>query len=855
MMGFWFLTSNRHLGFFSVELSEYLRAETWNLVMPLLTDKSPLEKRKRLFENGEYQGCDFPHKSKCSKVNSPLRHALAPVVGDIQTKNSIAGTDKPSVQVEPSRILVRKELKSGSKSSSDEPKVSAKNVHRGLANGGFFSVGENCSDFKENNASGSVGKLLELRSLCRNYPPPKIWKGVSVFHQFPPGCGSEIFVSSSKPEDLRIEKSGVEHRPLAQKNDKQLRDGFCDNGCAFGEKSKAKGEICKDRREVLSNFNCQMVTNKDDDGATSVTKRSNGNTEAENGTGLVMHSQGAESFDLVPSFGDGVAAKDRGKWLCDPAFSEATHGNKRQKSGFVETVSDGCRRNEYILTVKGLIDQSSDNQAVVSRNKVREALYLFEVIYEKLAKENKAKPDKQGKVAWPILVEAAKELKQQGKWVNTDEHFLGAVPGVEVGDRFNFRVELAIIGLHRHYYVGIDYVNIHEKNYATSIVESGRYANETGSPDKLIYSGQGGNPAVACKKLEDQKLKRGNLALKNSMYAVSPVRVIRSYQALKASSPKSPSSEKKTYIYDGLYNVTKCWQERGHYGKLVFMFQLERIKGQPELAPFEPSPIELAPVRVSQSRKSKECNDHCVVDDISQGKEKNPIRALNAIDDEKPPSFNYITDMIYPELNDSSMPRSCDCVEGCSDFERCSCMVKNGGELPFNSNSAIVKAKPIIYECGPLCKCPPLCKNRVSQRGVQYKLEVFKTESRGWGVRSQSFISAGRFICEYAGEVLRDNKDDVWSIGTIFHCFQDGNNGFTIDATHFGNVGRFIGHSCMPNLYVQNVLYDHEDERMPHIMLFSTKNIPPLRELTCNFNYKTDQVGNGNIRKDCSGRV
>ncbi|KAM7499493.1 hypothetical protein LguiA_023907 [Lonicera macranthoides] len=827
--------------------------------MPLLTDKSPLEKRKRFFENGECQGCDFPQKSECSKVSSPLRHALAAVDGDKQTKNSIAGTDNASVQVEPSRISVRMEPNSGSKNSSDEPKVSAENVERGVANCGFFNVGENGSDFMENNTLGSVRKLLELRSLCRHYPPPKIRKGISVFRQFPPGCGSEIRVSSSKPKDLRIEKSGVEQRQLAQKNDKQLRDGFCDKGCAFGEKSKAKGEICKDRGEVQSNFNCQMVTNKDDDGATSVTKRSNGNTEAENGTGLVMHSQGAESFDLVPSFGDGVAAKDRGKWLCDPAFSEATHGNKRQKSGFAETVSDGCRRNECILPVKGLIDQSTDNQAVVSRNKVREALNLFEEIYEKLAKENKAKPDKQGKGAWPILVEAAEELRKQRKWVNTDEHFLGAVPGVEVGDRFNFRVELAVIGLHSHYNVGIAYVNIHEKSYATSIVESGRYANKTGSPNKLIYSGQGGNPAVACKKLEDQKLERGNLALKNSMDVRSPVRVIRSCQASKASSPRSPSSEKKAYIYDGLYIVTKCWQERGHYGKLVFMFQLERIKGQPELAPFEPSLIELAPLRVSQSRKSKECNNHCVVDDISQGKEKNPIRALNAIDDEKPPSFNYITDMIYPELNDFSVPRSCDCVEGCSDFEQCSCVVKNGGELPFNGNGAIVKAKPIIYECGPLCKCPPWCKNRVSQRGVQYKLEIFKTESRGWSVRSQSFISAGRFICEYAGEVLRDNKavKDEYSmdIGTNFHCFQEGSCGFTIDATHFGNVGRFIRHSCTPNLYVQNVLYDHEDERMTRIMLFSAKNIPPLRELTCNFNYKTDQVGNGNIKKDCSGKV
>lgn len=65
--------------------------------------------------------------------------------------------------------------------------------------------------------------------------------------------------------------------------------------------------------------------------------------------------------------------------------------------------------------------------------------------------------------------------------------------------------------------------------------------------------------------------------------------------------------------------------------------------------------------------------------------------------------------------------------------------------------------------------------------------------------------------------------------------------GYTIDAAHYGNVERFINHSCSPNLYAQNVVYDHKDKRMLHIMLFAADNIPPLTELSYHYNYSVDQ--------------
>ncbi|KAJ0042602.1 hypothetical protein Pint_17999 [Pistacia integerrima] len=139
---------------------------------------------------------------------------------------------------------------------------------------------------------------------------------------------------------------------------------------------------------------------------------------------------------------------------------------------------------------------------------------------------------------------------------------------------FQWVTEMNVIGLHSQFLSGIDYLKIDGKVIAVSVVASGRYSNNVNYSDVLVYSGQGENPALKRKQqLEDQKLERGNLALKNSMEEKTPVRVVR-------MSGRRISN--KVYFYDGLYLVDRYWQERGKFGKLVFMFWLKRIEGQPK---------------------------------------------------------------------------------------------------------------------------------------------------------------------------------------------------------------------------------------------------------------------------------
>ncbi|XP_057519724.1 histone-lysine N-methyltransferase, H3 lysine-9 specific SUVH6-like [Amaranthus tricolor] len=545
---------------------------------------------------------------------------------------------------------------------------------------------------------------------------------------------------------------------------------------------------------------------------------------------------------------------------------EISH-NMKLPEGSLTGVENSKSLHHYVRRNKCNCSSKSD-----IRCKVQDTLRLFHAVLRKLVQANETKT--QGRVDASIqLIAAAKILKDNDKYVNTKK-MLGAVPGVEVGDLFNYRFELAMIGLHRQIQRGIDFINQDGKIIAISIVDSGRYDNDTVDSHVLIYSGQGGNVAGGCKLLQDQKLENGNLALKNSIDKRNMVRVIRGFKERKQIGGRRTTTA--TYIYDGLYTVERYWHDLGPHGKWTYKFELRRAPNQPE-QPMNKVKREKHEKQPKKARKSKK-REACNVNDISKGKEKFPICAVNTIDNEKSPPFTYITEVMYPDWCQLIPPEGCDCKDGCSSSKHCACSIKNGGEIPYNYSGAIVEEKSLVYECGPSCKCPPTCHNRVSQHGIKHPLEIFKTESNGWGLRPLSSIASGSFVCEYIGELLDDNDAEqrtdnnayLFGIGQYYNdlTLREGlsalipdmplsctnvveNAGFTLDAAKFANVGRFINHSCSPNLFAQNVLYDSEDKSLPHIMFFAAQNIPPLQELTYHYNHTVDQVidSSKNIKK------
>nr|XP_011465225.1 PREDICTED: histone-lysine N-methyltransferase, H3 lysine-9 specific SUVH6-like [Fragaria vesca subsp. vesca] len=160
---------------------------------------------------------------------------------------------------------------------------------------------------------------------------------------------------------------------------------------------------------------------------------------------------------------------------------------------------------------------------------------------------------------------AAKVVKASGRSVNEGKPIIGIVPGGDVGDDYTYRAQLGVIGLHRPIRAGIDFVRHGGKRLATSIVASGSYEDDIKNKKSIKYTGHGGNYMNEEKKKYDQKLERGNLALRNSFYMKNLVRLIHRI--------KNSDGEYK-YVYKGLFLVTKCSRKRGRHGKLLWEFHL-----------------------------------------------------------------------------------------------------------------------------------------------------------------------------------------------------------------------------------------------------------------------------------------
>ncbi|XP_010034241.1 histone-lysine N-methyltransferase, H3 lysine-9 specific SUVH6 [Eucalyptus grandis] len=205
----------------------------------------------------------------------------------------------------------------------------------------------------------------------------------------------------------------------------------------------------------------------------------------------------------------------------------------------------------------------------LARERVIATLRLYRDICHELDRE-KSKAHKDSTCIRRIDFHAAKEVKKRAGYVHGAWQFLGDVPGVEVGDKFHYRMELAIVGLHRPPQSGIDYMGPHPNILATSVVASWDYADDLTNSDELVYLGQGGGMPSRNKKAEDQKLTRGNLALVNSMKRNKPVRVIR-------------KDWDDNFTYDGLYVVDRLRKVSRANGKMVFEFIMKRLPGQAEI--------------------------------------------------------------------------------------------------------------------------------------------------------------------------------------------------------------------------------------------------------------------------------
>ncbi|KAI6180429.1 Histone-lysine N-methyltransferase NSD2 [Aphelenchoides besseyi] len=142
----------------------------------------------------------------------------------------------------------------------------------------------------------------------------------------------------------------------------------------------------------------------------------------------------------------------------------------------------------------------------------------------------------------------------------------------------------------------------------------------------------------------------------------------------------------------------------------------------------------------------------------------------------------------------------------CEDVDpSCSCTIDD--EKPCASASQCLN-KAMLVECQD-CPSGENCQNSRFQRRQYSATEVRPSGAKGFGLFAVERIRKGSLIIEFLGEII-DHKEFFRRI-KIYEKSNDVQHHYLmclesrayIDATKFGNKGRFINHSCSPNATTQ----------------------------------------------------
>lgn len=188
----------------------------------------------------------------------------------------------------------------------------------------------------------------------------------------------------------------------------------------------------------------------------------------------------------------------------------------------------------------------------------------------------------------------------------------------------------------------------------------------------------------------------------------------------------------------------------------------------------------------------------------------------------------------------------CACSGSCGVGVHCGC-VRNRMPFYYSGGGLMDSDNPpdLIYECHVHCQCETQCSNRLVQKGPHAGLALIDAGAKGIGLHCKVDLLKGAFVCEYAGEVIGAEEarrryaiqKEMGHRNYIFalreHFGKANSPTLTyIDPSYIGNIGRYINHSCDPNLLIVPV---RTDTVIPKLCLFARRDISALTELTFDY--------------------
>lgn len=257
--------------------------------------------------------------------------------------------------------------------------------------------------------------------------------------------------------------------------------------------------------------------------------------------------------------------------------------------------------------------------------------------------------------------------------------------------------------------------------------------------------------------------------------------------------------------------------------------------------------------------------------------EGKPIKISNDVDCDVPSLENYITEYILDVTRVEGIRKfksekplvSCECTDCYESRDEC-CTAINGFPMVYHKNGRLAHTeRDIIFECNSGCGCDETCANRQIQKGRQFKLEIFRTNSRvkGWGVRTLEEIPKGSYIMQYVGEVVSlieaANRPTTYLFDLGAHLdSRDVEYTYVVDASRYGNVARFVNHSCAPNCRTLFAWIERSaNTLLPIIALFAIKTIKPLEEITYDYSmevidyYPEGETDDSDTESEFSGQT